>query len=418
MWCGNKRIIGIMILLILAVFIAKTQATKSVFIISKHSIPSQAQAYKIDGDQVTYQAQVGIDTYNPGYGAVGNAVWSGKELMFVTYENSPIIVWASTKTLKKAGEFDTAVTSLAGIAVDEGKGKIYVVKRAYDDLYIYSLDEEKNKLVLEGHHHLQVPFGYMYAWGIALDETNNLLYVSTDTARVHVYKTADFSHDHYIDIDVNGISRSAVGIAIDPLRGYLYTGHWQYHSCLVRTITSSPYTSIEVEVERQSSSQPVIGIGVDQDTGLVYCTTYHNDFRVYDSNLVLKDSETYAISGPAGVAVPRRDVSYKPPFPYLTLVKDDNDVNCVSPLISDIEHELLETPYNWLYYNIHYDANGHADTNIILTDHLPHEVDYYSSDPCGLYDANERTKNVCNAGETIDLQKRTHVKGSNYDIML
>ena len=44
------------------------QAEKSVFIISKHPIPSQAQAYIIEGDQVSYQAQVDIDTYNPGLG--------------------------------------------------------------------------------------------------------------------------------------------------------------------------------------------------------------------------------------------------------------------------------------------------------------------------------------------------------------
>jgi hypothetical protein len=45
-----------------------TQAEKSVFIISKHPIPSQAQAYAIEGDQVTYEGQVDIDTYNPGNG--------------------------------------------------------------------------------------------------------------------------------------------------------------------------------------------------------------------------------------------------------------------------------------------------------------------------------------------------------------
>jgi hypothetical protein len=83
------------------------QAEKSVFIISQHPIPSQAQAYAIEGDQVVYQAQVAIDTYNPGNGAVGNAVWSEKELMLVTYESSPMIVWAATEDLHKVGEFDT-----------------------------------------------------------------------------------------------------------------------------------------------------------------------------------------------------------------------------------------------------------------------------------------------------------------------
>lgn len=46
-----------------------TQAEKAVFIISKHPTPGQAQAYIIEGDQVDYQAQVDIDTYNPGFGA-------------------------------------------------------------------------------------------------------------------------------------------------------------------------------------------------------------------------------------------------------------------------------------------------------------------------------------------------------------
>lgn len=88
------------------------KAQKSVFIISKHSAPSHAQAYSIYGNEVTYQADVDISTYNTydqGAGAVGNAVWPEKELMFVTYEDSPMIVWASTKTLQKVGEFDTGI---------------------------------------------------------------------------------------------------------------------------------------------------------------------------------------------------------------------------------------------------------------------------------------------------------------------
>ena len=100
----------------------------------------------------------------------------------------------------------------------------------------------------------------------------------------------------------------------------------------------------------------VIGLDVDEDTGLVYCTTYHNDFRVYDSNLSLHDTEPNDINGPAGVAV---GGLYKPPFPLLTLVKDDNGVDCAYPW-----NEIDE---NYLVYNICYDANGHADTNVFIT---------------------------------------------------
>ena len=361
------------------------KAQKSVFIISKHSNPSHAQAYAIDGNELTYQADVDISTYNTydqGAGAVGNAVWPQKELMFVTYESSPMIVWASTKTLQKVGEFDTDVTNLSGIAVDEDKEKIYVVRRYYDDLYVYSFDDVNNTLVLDNHYDLVVPSGSLSAWGIALDETNDLLYISTNTKTVHVYDTSDWSHDHPIDIEVGGTDRPAVGIAVDPNRGYLYTGHWEYHNYLVRTDTASPYTSTEVEIEGDYYSQSLIGVDVDEETGLVYCTTYHNDFRVYDSNLSLQDTETNDIYRPAGVAV---GGLYKPPFPLVVLVKDDNDVDCAYPW-----NEIDE---NYLVYNICYYANGYADTNVFITDYLPDEVNYISSssDPCGIYDPCKHT---------------------------
>ena len=65
-------------LILICISFSTVNAQKSVFIISKHSNPSHAQAYAIDGNDVTYQADVDISTYNTydqGAGAVGNAVW-------------------------------------------------------------------------------------------------------------------------------------------------------------------------------------------------------------------------------------------------------------------------------------------------------------------------------------------------------
>mgnify|MGYP001059219428 CR=1 FL=1 len=222
---GKKFIVALLCLFIFVGFIGTSQANKSVFIISKHGSPSKAEAFSIDGDQVTFQTMVDISTLNQGYGAVGNAVWPDKELMFVTYEASPMIVWASTKTLQKVGEFDTGIDNPAGIVVDEDKERIYAVRRGYDDLYVYSFDDVNNTLLLDNHYDLEVPSGWLYGWGLALDEENDLLYVSTDTKTVHVYDTSDWSHDHSIDILVSGTDRPAVGIAVDPTNGYLYTGH-------------------------------------------------------------------------------------------------------------------------------------------------------------------------------------------------
>jgi len=78
-----------------------------------------------------------------------------------------------------------------------------------------------------------------------------------------------------------------------------------------------------------------------------------------------------------------RAVKGKAAFPYLTFTKDVDDANCVSPF-----NDLLE---NYLTYNICWDANGSADTNVVVVDYLPDEVEYYTSDPCGTYNQNERT---------------------------
>lgn len=61
-------------------------ANKSVFIISRHSSPSVGQAWAIDANTVDFQGSVDVSSYNQGFGAVGNAVWPEKTLMFVTFE--------------------------------------------------------------------------------------------------------------------------------------------------------------------------------------------------------------------------------------------------------------------------------------------------------------------------------------------
>ena len=82
---SKKLLIVFLTILSLSLSVSNSFADKSVFIISKHNSPSSAQAYAIDGSEVVYQDEVDIGTYNPGAGAVGNAVWPDRELMFVTY---------------------------------------------------------------------------------------------------------------------------------------------------------------------------------------------------------------------------------------------------------------------------------------------------------------------------------------------
>jgi hypothetical protein len=66
------------------------------------------------------------------------------------------------------------------------------------------------------------------------------------------------------------------------------------------------------------------------------------------------------------------------PVCNLTLTKVDNITGCVNPGSNII-------------YDINYAANGYGDTNVIIIDELPYEVNYVSSDPCGAYNPDNRT---------------------------
>jgi len=145
---------------------------------------------------------------------------------------------------------------------------------------------------------------------------------------------------------------------------------------------------------------PVLGIAVDQETGLVYLTTYdswwnpgtENRLMVYDSNLT-RQWVSEDIGNPAGVCVPAGDVSYKPAVFYL--VKDNNDPNdeCVRPW------NMIDE--NYLIFDICWDANNHADSNVVLIDYLPEECYYYSSTPDGNYNSADHTVtwNLGNIGD-------------------
>jgi len=64
----------------------------------------------------------------------------------------------------------------------------------------------------------------------------------------------------------------------------------------------------------------------------------------------------------------------------LTKVNTDLSNECVEPLSNNI-----------IVFDIRYDANGHPVEDVVLTDYLPIEVNYVSSEPNGLYDADKRT---------------------------
>jgi hypothetical protein len=55
----------------------------------------------------------------------------------------------------------------------------------------------------------------------------------------------------------------------------------------------------------------------------------------------------------------------------------------------NIPHGNCVLPDDYITYTIFYDANGYSDSNVMIVDHLPQEVDYNSSSPLGDYNAFE-----------------------------
>jgi len=401
---SQKNALRILSLIFLVV---STTAGRSVYVIND-TTNSQLQAYKIEDANLIWQANYVCKTETVvGIGAVGLAVDESEygEFLFVTFEGESEIELVNAKTMQYV-DMVTAEGSanLAGIVADQNKSKVYTMERYTNHLYSYSWDPSTKTLTpdfndpyyieLQGMEYLP-PKG---AFGIALDEENDRLYVADNTTDVKYYDTND---PNWSKLGEFIVTDAAIGIAIDVAKQYVYTGNGTGgggNTYLSQYDLSADPNSAETTVDVNS---PVLGIAVDQQTSLVYITTYGDgdyDTRdrliIYDSNLVKQPWESGDIGNPAGVCVPTGEVSYKPLFPLLTLVKDNNDPNddCVLPLISEFEHKWMGTPYNWLYYNIDCNANGHSDTNVKIIDYLPKEVDEpnFISDG-GVYDSNMHT---------------------------
>lgn len=104
--------------------------------------------------------------------------------------------------------------------------------------------------------------------------------------------------------------------------------------------------------------------------------SYHNIFTIKQVSLFVP----FELGGSAGSDIITTACD-NIKLPYFYIYKDDNDVNCVYPFD--------EFTGNLLYYSISWDANGYADSNVVVTDFLPIEVDEpnYISDG-GVYDSN------------------------------
>ncbi|MFA5292623.1 MAG: right-handed parallel beta-helix repeat-containing protein [Phycisphaerae bacterium] len=374
----TKKSTGVFCLFIL-IFMTNIVKCKSLYVISNFRVMPQIKTYDIANDNLNfvYDANITVDIAFPTDITVHESDYG--KWMFCTIEYTGIIERINLQT-RKPEERITVPNAhgrgMAGIVIDKDKSKLYAMDRFTNRLWSYSWNPITETLTLDFNDPYYIELeGIEYgepvgAFGITLDEENDLLYVADNTHTIEYYNTNDWSLAGELNVDCNAIS-----VAIDENNQRLYygsigEGYGDGDPCLYQ------YNLLTDESDSVYIGNAVAGIAVDQQTGLVYITTSDEGINetkyklmIYDVNLTLH-STPIQLGCPTGLTV--AEIGYR--HPCFEIVKDDNDADCVYPLISQLEHEWLGTPYNWLYYNINWDANGFADSNVVITDFLPFEV--------------------------------------------
>ena len=387
------RIVLLLVTFVCAVF-ANSAHAKSVYAITDHE-KSTLRAYDIQVDQLEYQDDVDVTDFASG--AVGITISSQLGRMFITYEGSAKIVWAKAKTMEQEGFIDLGVDygadQLAGVVADEEKELVYTVERAGNKLYILGWNAQEEELELRDPDEPSQPYseGVPYitlmgldprqAYGLALD--GDRLYVSNNTTTVHCYDTGSWAH-----LGTRDVGRNAADLAIDPNNGehnaYLYIGAYYWkpgtgHNYLVKHDLEADPCSVNHNTENNIGTVP-IGLGVDPNSGLVYVGTSDKEIRVYDCSeptfVCTYSVDTGGSSGPAGICVPKGDVSYIPPFEPS---KTDNIEDCVPPRDGQITYT-INYDYQW---DEESDPAPADFDSIIIVDELPMGVDFMSATPSG-----------------------------------
>ena len=392
---NSKKAFGVDILLVLVAAVTlimiapKSLIAKSLYVIADKKGASEdmtlpVHAYDIGFDgTLTFQAQYNIP--HRMLGAVGMAIDTDYGYIFITYEASNEIQLIDAKKMTDAGTtLAPDATDLAGIVYDHQKSLLYCVDRGKSSLYVYNWQPQITTL----NHVPGSPFSLRNAsaYGIALDEIDDLLYVANASSTITVYRTSDWSLVNTITL-----SRIAISIAMDVKNGFVYTGGGYADNMFLTQYHLSSGTEAEVQVDTDAG---VMGLGVDTNTGLVYISTGRNNqpggdnLLVYDKALNQIDIVT-AIGNPTGLAIPGKDIGYNP----LNLRKQ-----VLRGAIEGSSDDEIKTvsPGDTYTYGIYFDNNNYyAVTDVTIIDILPDDVTFVWADEDGVngyYVFDEQTK--------------------------
>ena len=386
---SNIRTNLFLIFLVLTMSIAIVNGTadaKSLYVLTNiETDPQPLQAYDIGPDgSLTFQKEHYIPRIVRG--GVGLAADSDNGYLFVTYEESPeiSIIDATTMTNKGSVIAEDAV-NLAGVVYDHEKQLLYCVDRNESWLYVYHWNADNVRLeeVADSPFNLRRATAY----GIALNETDDILYVANATNQIYAYSTYDWSLKQTI-----AVSRIAVSVAVDVKNGYLYSGGGYYYNHYLTQLHLATNTEREVLVEPDAG---VMGLGVEPDTGLVYMST-GTDQQPGGDNLLVYDTSLQQVgkipsigNKPTGLVIPCKNIGYNP----LNLTKEAVEGVFGTNDLGEIQSVGAG---GLITYNISFDNFG-VDSDIsdvVVVDTLPENVSFVSADEDGAfrgYDSDSHT---------------------------
>ncbi len=349
---------------------------KSLYVIADiNSSPTPIEAYAIQGNSLAYQGVNNVP--NLAGGAVGLAIDSYAAILFATYEFSNKIQLVDATTFADLGTTTApGASNLAGIVVDHGKQRFYAVDRDTTNLYVYDWAPGTHTLTYLSTQTLEAPTG---AYGIALDEVNDLLYVGGSTTTVKYYRT-----DTWAKAGEFTVSHDARGIAVDVPNQRVYTGEGgPSGGTLLSKYDLSTSTESTIDV-----GSTVLGVAVDQATGLIYVTTYYSGSRpqrllIYNPSLTLQTWDSGDLGSPTGLCIPIEEVTFNP----LNLAIDDGlgEGQCVPA--GD------ELTYTFTYDNVGRDLNV---TGVVISSTIPSGTTFVSATGNYSMDGNTITWNIGN----------------------
>lgn len=347
---------------VLAIVVVGTASAKSLYMVPDHHT-SAFSAYNINpGGTVTYQATY---TLTHSTDPSGIAIDESSNTLFISSEFSGGVEMVDATTLTILG-VSTGPSNLGGLAADDANNIVYALRRQTNDLYAYDWNAAAKTLTLKTGYPVNLP-NCGQGMGIALDETTGILWVAdASNGKVRAYNVGTWTEDASKSFTP---SHKPVDVAIDRIRGIIYTVSMKYEATLPSS-TGSNYiskydlaTSTETRIDMGHVG---VGIAVDEVTGYVYVTGGQNvantliddSLEVWDPFTQAKLQDTDDIGNPAGICIPQAEVSYNP----LGLTKDDGVSTCVNP--GDT------ITYTMSYTN----GNPTAVTGVTLTDTVPAQV--------------------------------------------